>query len=50
MTFKTISLEKRLERLKIVSNTGFSKKKGKDRLVFIFKEVKTPNISQTKNL
>ena len=25
MTFKTISLEKRLERLKIVSNTGFCK-------------------------
>ena len=40
MTFKTISLEKGLERLKIVSNTGFSKNKGKekDRLVFFSKK------------
>ena len=51
MTFKTILRKKRLERLKIVSNTGFCKKRGKYRRVFfILKEVKTPNISQTKNL
>ena len=50
MTFKTISREKRLERLKIVSNTGFCKKRGKYRRVLILKEVKTPNLSQTKNL